>query len=215
MEREEKKFRYILDSARGCVHRGQAPQGIAHLDTIRREIDDVARTSVWVEYQLIFAGALAAMRDPGAKVAFEDALSRVSELSEPDPTITMLTHGDFGKFLAEQRAFKPAREHYALAERIAADLDRSEDSARFQMCIFRIDLEEPKDPKLVAFQKLKEAATHGYTHVEQREAWLHYVDTLQSYAGRLVATRKGGDASVDYFRGVLSEIRRRRSEVIK
>jgi hypothetical protein len=170
---------------------------------------------MWAEHELIYAGALAAMKDPDATAAFDNTFRRISELSEPNPALKMLAHGDFGKYLAEQRAFTRAREQYGLAERIAESLEQPVDVARFQMCVIRIDLEERKDPRLSAFQKLKEAAKDGYTPVEQLEAWIHYIDAFQGYGKRLVATRKGGDGSVDYFRGVLSEIKRRRSEVAK
>lgn len=214
METDEKRLRRVLDSARACVHRLEAPQGLALLHSIHLEIDDRPRTPMWVEHELIYAGALAAMKDPGAAAAFDNAFRRLSELPEPDPALEMLAHGDFGKYLAEQRAFARAREQYGLAERIAESLEQPEDVARFQMCVIRIDLAERKDPRFSAFQKLKEAARDGYTHVEQLEAWIHYVDTFQSYGQRLL-TRMGSDGSVDYFRGVLSEIRRRRSEIAK
>ncbi|HTQ60773.1 MAG TPA: hypothetical protein VMI32_11145 [Candidatus Solibacter sp.] len=150
-----------------------------------------------------------------AERAFNDALERISMLEEPDPTLEMLGHEDNGKYLAERRAFMRARNHYGLAERIAERLDQIEDVARIQLCVIRIDLDERKDPRLKAFQRMKEAAKDGYTHLEQREGWIHYTDTFQKYGTQLISTRKGDEASVEYFRGVLSLIRRRRSEVVK
>ena len=214
---DENRLRHILSLARACVHRGQAYQAFGHLRSIESEIDDLAGTSVWAEHLLTCAGALGAMRDSAsaAEEAFNEALNRISTLVEPDLALEMLGHEDFGKYLAEQRAFKRARNHYGLAERIAETLNQSEDVARIQLCIIRIDLAERKDPRLGAFQRLKEAAKDGYTHVEQREAWIHYTDTFQNYGAQLIATRKGSEASVEYFRGVLSLVRRRQSEVVK
>src|SRR6267142_1419756 len=214
---DKSTLRHILNLARACVHRGQAHQAFGHLQSIESEINELAGTSLWAEHLLTYAGALAAMKDSAvaAEQAFSEALERISTLQEPDVALQMLGHEDYGKYLAEQRAFKRARDHYGLAERIAEGLDQSEDVARIQLCIIRIDLDERKDPRLKAFQRLKEAAKDGYTHTEQREGWIHFTDTFQKYGAQLVATRKGDGASVEYFRGVLSLIRRRRSEVVK
>ncbi len=217
MGTEENRLRHILSLARACVHRGQAYQAFGHLHSIEPEINDLPGTSLWAEYLLTYAGALGAMRDSAsaAEETFKEALKRISTLADPDPALEMLGYEDFGKYLAEQRAFQRARQHYGLAERIAESLDQPEDVARFQLCVIRIDLEERRDTRLCAFQRLKEAAKDGYTHLEQREAWIAFTDTFQDYGRRLVATRKGDEASVGYFRAVLSEARRRRSEVAK
>jgi hypothetical protein len=216
MGADEKRFRRILDIARGCVLRGQAPQAIAHLDTIRLEIEDFPGTSAWAEYMLIYAGALAAMRDPAAEYSFDDTIERISKLSEPDPALQARAHGDFGKFLGEQRSFRRAREQYRLAERIAETLDQSEeDLAHFQMCLIGIELQEKRDPQLRAFQNLRHAALmDGCTDTHQREAWFQYVDEFHRDTRHMLAARKGNETSVDYFRGVLSQIKRRRSEIV-
>ena len=212
---DEKKIRHVLDLARRCVYRGQALQAFAQLESIRQEVDDLPRTSVSAEYELIYAGALGATGDPVAEYAFDDAFKRISELSEPDPALEMRAHGDFGKCLAEQRSFGRAREECRLAERIAESLDRPEDSAHFQMCVIGIELQERQDPQLRAFQNLRRAAVvDGYIDMDQRDAWFYYIDEFQRDARQMVAARKGNEASVDYFRGVLSQIRRRRSEVV-
>ena len=201
--------------ARACVIRGQAPQALAHLDSIRLEIDDFPGTYVWAEYALIYAGALAAMRDSAAEYSFDEALKRISQLSEPDPALQARAHGDFGKYLVERRSFRRAREQYRLAEKIAETLDQSdEDLAHYQMCLIGIELQERRDPQLPAFQNLKRAAMDGYTNIDQREAWFHYIDEFQRDSRQMIAARKGNEASVDYFRGVLSPLRRRRREVV-
>jgi|SRR5579859_2016146 len=217
MGADETRLRHILTLARACVHRGQAYQAFGHLQSIEPEIDERTGTSLWAEHLLTYAGALGALKDSTAATeqVFSEALKRISALEEADLALEMLGHEDYGKYLAERRIFKRARNHYGLAERIAEGLDQAEDVARIQLCIIRIDLEERKDPRLGAFQRLKEAAKDGYTHIEQREGWIHYTDTFQKYGTQLVATRKGDQASVEYFRGVLSLIRRRRSEVVK
>jgi hypothetical protein len=214
MGADEKKCRRVVDTARACVLRGQAPQALGHLDTIRLEIDDFAGTPVWAEYALIYAGALAAMRDPSAEYAFDDAFKRISQLSVLDPALQTRAHGDFAKYLVEQRSFRRAREHYRFAEKIAETLDESDEVlAHFQMCLIGIDLQERRDPQLHAFQNLRRAAMDGYTDLDQREAWLHYVDEFQRDRRHMLAARKGNEASVDYFRGLLSSVKRRRSEV--
>jgi hypothetical protein len=216
MESDEIKFRRILDLARRCVLRGQAPQAIAYLDSIRLEIGDFPGTPAWAEYELIYAGALGGMRDPDTEYAFGDAFKRISELSEPDPALKMRAHRDFGKYLAEQLSFRCAREQYRLAEKIAESLDQAEDLAHFQMCLIGIDLQEHRDPRLQALQCLRRAAlVEGCTDQDQRDAWIHYIDEFQRDGRQLIAARKGNEPSVEYFRGVLSLIRRRRGQIAR
>jgi len=207
---DEKTLQHTLDLARADVVRGQANLALGLLRTVQLEIDDLAGTSIWAEYQLIYAGALAGMNDSGTGSAFEETLSRISRLTEPSPELEMRSHGDFGKYLAGKGWRTAARKHYQLAERIAADLEQAEEVARFQMCIILLDLEENDDPRLGSFQNLKQAAKGRYTAREQHAAWIHYDDEIQDGGKQLVAARKGSDASVEYFRGVLSEIRRNR-----
>jgi len=218
MKSEEKRIRDILDKARRCVLRGQAPQGIAYLETIRLEIDDFAGTPLRAEYELIYAGALGAMRDPGTEDAFADTFIYLAELAEPDPSLNMRARGDFGKYLAEQKSFKRARVQYRLAEKIAETLEQSEeDLAHYEMCLLGIELQEKGDPQLRAFQNLRRAATieDGAGDADQHEAWFHYIDEYRTEARQMLAARKGNEPTVDYFRGVLSEIKRRRGEPVK
>ncbi|MGB7438580.1 MAG: hypothetical protein WBR26_04360 [Candidatus Acidiferrum sp.] len=204
----DERTQQVLNLARAAIHKGQAPLAIEYLKTIQSEIEDLASTSPWAEHELIYAGALAGMNDPAAETAFEETLERISHLSEPNRALEMRAHEDLGKYLAGKRSRSSARNHYQLAERIAVDLDRDEDVARIQLCIIRIDLEESRDPRIVSLQNLRHAAKDCYTAREQHAAWMHYDDEIQSIRNRLIAARKGSEATVDYFRGVLSEIRR-------
>jgi len=218
MKSEEKRIRDILDKARCCVLRGQAPQGIAYLDTIRLEIDDFVGTPLRAEYALIYAGALGATRDPAAEYEFSDTFKYLSELAEPDAALSMRAHGDFGKYLAEQKSFKRAREQYRLAEKIAETLEQcEEDLAHYQMCLIGIELQERRDPQLRAFQSLRRAATieDGASDADQREAWFRYIDEFRIDTRQMLAARKGNEPTVDYFRGILSQIKRRHCEPVE
>ncbi len=210
---DEESVRHFLDLARRDVLRGQPYQALGHLRTIQSQIDSLPRTSPSAEHELIYAGALAGMNDPGAEAAFEGTFQRISELLEPDPALEMRAHEDFGKYLAGKCAHLTARKHFQSAERIAVDLDWPEDAARIQMCIVRINLETAKDPRLPSFQNLKQAAKDGFTAEEQQTAWIHYCNEIEDRERGLVAARKGDVASVDYFRGVLSAVRRRQNEL--
>lgn len=205
-------LRYTLDLARACVHKGQAPQALEHLKSIQFEIEDLAGSPFWAEHAVIYAGALAGMNDPGAETAFEDALKRCAELPESDLALAMTAHGDYAKYLAGRRAPHRARQHYRDAEKIADALKLEECVAHFQMCAIRLDLEETKNSRRLSdFQQLQQASKEGYTEIQQREAWFHYTDEIDGLGPQLVATRHSAQASVDYFRGVLSEIRRRQT----
>ncbi len=203
-------LRYTLNQAKACVYKAQAREALEHLRSIQSEIDDLVGDSLWAEHELIYAGALAAMNQPGAETAFKDTLERIEALSEPDFALAMMAHADYAKYLAGRPDAKRARHHYQQAEKFADSLSREECVAHFQMCIIRIGLKESNSPQLVAFQRLQEAAKDRCTEVQQREAWIHYTDQFEGLESYLVATRKGAEASVEYFHGVLSEIKRGR-----
>jgi hypothetical protein len=207
---DDDKLQCTLDRARTCLYKGLAPQSLEYLRDIQADLDDLYGTSLWAQHQLIYACALAAMNESGAEAAFEDTLGRVSALSEPDLALEMTAQQHYANYLAGRRATKLARQHYQRAEKIANSLGREQDVAHIQMCVIRIGLEESKNPQLVAFQRLQAAAKEGYTEVQQREAWIHYMDQFEEIEPQLVAARKGAEASLEYFRGVLSEIRRNR-----
>ncbi len=216
MKADEDKIRSVLKEARACVHRCQGPQALAHLNGIRLEIDDFIRKPVWAEYALVLAGALGAMTDPAAPSAFQEAFDRISQLAEPDPALRMLAHKDYGKYLAEQLAFGPAREQYRLGKKIAESLEHSdEDLAHFDLCLIGIELQERQDPYLRHFRSLmRAAAIEGATDVQQLGAWFVFVDEFQSGARPMLAARtaKATEPSVDFFRGLLTQLKRRRSE---
>jgi hypothetical protein len=203
-------LRCTLDLAKTCVHTGQGPRALEHLRSVQSAIDDLPDTSLAAEFELIYAGALAGMNDRSAEMAFEDALKVIAELSEPDLTLAMTAHGEYAKYLAGRRVtINRARQHYQQAERIADSLGLNEHIAHFQMCAIRIQLEQTGDlDRLRAFQKLQEAAKDTYTEVQQREAWINYIAEIEDTRKRLIAARKGGEATVEYFRGALSHIRR-------
>jgi hypothetical protein len=205
----KQKLRHTLDLAKACVHRGQAPQALEHLKSIQSEIEDLAGSSFWAEHELIYAGALAGMNNHDAKLVFEDAIGRCTRLSEPDPALLMTAHCDYAIYLAGRRATaNQACEHYRQAEQLADSLGLEESVAHFQMCVIGLDLQKTNSPQFAAFQKLQEASRDGYTEVQQREAWIHYTTELDGFGSQLVATRDGAKASTDYFRGVLSAIKR-------
>jgi hypothetical protein len=209
---DEKMLRHILELARGDVLRGQAPRALEYLRTILSDIDDLPETPIWAEYQLIYAGALAGMNDRGAEAAFEEALMRISVLPESDAGLLLRAHEDFGRYLAGRHSHLIALKHYKAAEGIAVEAGMLEDAARVYLCIVRIDLESSRDPRLESLQNLKKAAKDLYTAREQQRAWVQYCQELEESGRVLVAARKGSVASVDYFRGVLSTVRRTSNE---
>ncbi len=164
---DEKMLRHILELARADVLRGQAPRALGHLRTVLSDIENLPETSIWAEYQLIYAGALAGMNDRGAEAAFEEVFTRISALQESDTELMFRAHEDFGRYLAGRHSQPLALTHYKSAERIALEAGMLEDAARVYLCIVRIDLESNRDPRV---------------------------------------------ASVDYFRGALSTVRRASNE---
>ena len=205
---EQNHLRFALDSAKTCVHTGQAHKAMEYLHSIRLEIEDMAGNALWAEHALIYAGALAAQNDPGAEYAFQEAIERCTALSEPNQYLLMTAHADFAKYLAGRRAPIKAREHYREAEKLAERLGLEECGASFTLCLIRLDLETRKDPQLTAFQRLREAAKDGYTAIQQRDAWVDYVSQFEGISPQLEAARKAGSSSVDFFRGILTTTRK-------
>ncbi len=209
---DEKMLRHILELARADVLRGQAPRALGHLRTVLSDIENLPETSIWAEYQLIYAGALAGMNDRGAEAAFEEVFTRISALQESDTELMFRAHEDFGRYLAGRHSQPLALTHYKSAERIALEAGMLEDAARVYLCIVRIDLESNRDPRLESLQNLKRAAKDLYTACEQQRAWVQYCQELEESGRVLVAARNGSVASVDYFRGALSTVRRASNE---
>ena len=203
-------LRLALESARSCVHKGQALQALEYLHGIRLEVDELVGSLLWAEYAVIYAGALAGMNDATAEFAFRDALERCSKLSQAqaDRQVTMRAHADYAAYLAGRRQLGRAKDHYREAEKIAESLGHEEDVAHFQNCATRLELEEKRSPHLIAFQRLQEASKDGFTEVQQREAWFQYTERFQELAYQGQHRRHGGQASADYFRGLLCVIKR-------
>jgi len=216
MEREgaTQRVRRGLELARDCVKTGETPQALAHLHSIGIEVDEMTGSPEWAEYQLIYAGCLP-RRDPDTDYAYRDALTRISQLTERHPMLEMRGHDDYGKYLAGRKIFSKATEESETARRIADELNQPDDAARLHLRVIGLDLEEQGSPLHSAFQNLRKAARDdGYTHTEEIETWIAYTSELNQIGGRLLAARKSGEASVDYFRGKLSEVRRRLREVV-
>jgi hypothetical protein len=208
MPADEKTLQHDLELARADVLRGEAPSALGRLKKIQLEIDDLHGTSLWANYQLVYAGALGAMMDPGTPAAFTETFERISELKEGGEVLAMRAHEGFAKFLVGSRSPRIARDHYQKAARIAEELGLLEEIAHYELCVISIDLEEERSPHRAAFHNLKQAAKSGYTAIEQSRAWIHYLEEIQEFGGRLLAARKGEEAEVGYFRGLLSKIRR-------
>jgi hypothetical protein len=206
---DDKTLRQALDLARADVNRQQPHRALNQLRAIDIQIEDSPETYPWAEAKLISAEALAALEDPGAMYEFEEAIRRISSISERDLALEMRAHEHFAKHLAEKRHTGRAREHYQLAERIAEEAELREDADRIHLCIILIDLQSGHDPRLSSFQNLKRAAAEeANTYREQLAAWVHYLDEFRHRQTGLVYARQREVASVDYFRGVLSLIRK-------
>lgn len=208
-----------IELARDCVKRAEPLQALAHLNTVRLEVEDRPRTPDWVEHALIYAGVLGAMRDDGARAAardaYRDALKRLSELPSPPIPLVMRVHDDYGKYLGEIGAFPEAIDHTEVARKIAESLHASEDVARLEMRVIGLDLRKTTDSLLADFQNLRNAAKEdGYTQVEQLETWIRHSNEIKVNDRFLMNARKRGEASKDYFRGKLSEVRKHLRELV-
>lgn len=210
---DEKMLQHILNLARADVHRGQSPLALEHLRTIRLDIDGLAGTLPWAEWQLIYAGALAGMNDDGAEMAFEEAFGRISKLEAPDPELMFRAHEDRARYLAGRDAkCRRALEYCKSAERIALEAGMLEDAARMYLCVVRIDLSINNDPRLESLRNLRKAAKDRYTAREQQAAWIQYCHELEDSRDVLHAARNFNAASVEYFRGALATLRRSSNE---
>jgi hypothetical protein len=209
---DQRMLQHILSLARADVHRGQSFLALGHLKAILAEVDSLPGTHLSAEYSLVYAGALAGMDDQGADTAFREVFQRIGELEEPDHELLFRAHDDYGRYLAGKCAHATALANYKSAERVALGAGMVEDAARVHLCITRIDLESTRDPRLESFRNLKRAAKDQYTAREQQIAWIQYCEDMKEAEQIRVAARHGSVASSEYFRGVLSSIRRSSNE---
>ena len=212
------RIQRAFELARDCVKRGEVHQASAHLRTVLQEIEDRPRTPEWAEYALIYAGILAAMKDDGTDTAYDDALKRISDLPVIPPQLQLRAYDDFGKYLAGGDAFEQAIRYSEQAREIAEVLHQSEDAARLQLRVICLDLRRRNDPLLPDVQNLRKASREdGYTSFEQLEAWIAHSTDLEQESEYLLGARnrgRGQIANVDYWRGKLSEWRRRLREPV-
>ncbi len=119
-------------------------------------------------------------------------------------------HEHFADYLAcfaRQRSV--ARQHYQAARQSAVERKLLEDNARLQLRIIKIDLESDQDPRLSSFQNFKKAAAELHcTAQEQLAAWMLYWGDSEEKKRGLIATRKASLASVEYFRGLLTSVKK-------
>jgi hypothetical protein len=142
MEGNDENLVHTLQIARAEVIRLRPHVALEHLRTILRNTEDMPGTSVWAEHQLIYAGALAATGDEASELEFERALERIRNLPTRDIQLEMRAHEDFADFLV-RFAHRPslARQHYESARQLAVEHGLHEPSARLQLRIIKIDLE--------------------------------------------------------------------------
>lgn len=214
------RIRRAFELARDCVKRGEAPRALAHLHSVLHEIEDRPLTPEWAEYLVIYAGILASMKDEGAETAYNDAFKRISDVPGIPFHLQLRCHDDYGKHLGEKKSpdLDRAIRHSEKAREIAESLHQSEDAARLQLRVIYLDLRRRNDAILPDIQNLRKAAREdGYTAVEQLEAWIAHSTELEQKGAYIKGARNRGRgcvANVDYWRGRLSEVRRRLREPV-
>jgi hypothetical protein len=205
---EETRIQRVLDFARDEIVRLNPYRALEYLRSITSEVDDRQGTPISAEYQLLLADAYAAQGDPGAEAYFEEALHRACNLSDRDAALEMRAHDDFAKFLASvEHRRSAARLHNESAKNLAIKLGRSEDAARLQLRILKLDLESDDDVRLSNFQQLRKAGKElGSSYQRQLAAWFQYSGEHQEGSRGRVAARNADRASIQYFRHLLSSI---------
>lgn len=210
----------ILELARDCVKRAEAHQALGYLDSIYDDVEARPKTPEWAEHTLIYAGALAALSPRGddAEPVYEDALKRVYQVLSLPPMLLIRTHEDYAKYLVGRQAWDRATYHNQKARDVAQGADYREDIPRLELRGIRITLERNDSPIFPDFRNLRRAGReYGYTDLEQLEAWISHKVTLDRHSENLGAARgrgRGQVASVEYWRGKLSEVRRRLHEPV-
>jgi hypothetical protein len=208
---DEKQLRHVLELARREIIASNRANAAEYLRSIRSEVENFEGTSVWAEHQLLFAGTFAMIGDPAAETEFQEALDRVTNLRERDPSLEMRVHDDLARYL-EVFAHRPsvARQHNTSAKDLAIECALKEESAKFQLRIIKTDLETDEAPRIKSFHNLKKAAKElGCSFQKQLAAWILYCGAIQEDGRGSLAARKRDDslASVGYFRGLLTSVR--------
>lgn len=210
-----RRIQRAFELARDCVKRGEAPQAQAHLRSVLREIEDRPLTPEWAEYAVIYAGI------EGTETAYKDAFKRISDLPASFLHLQFRCHDDYGKYLASSSppALDRAIRESEKAREIAESLHLSEDVARLHLRVISLDLRRRKNPLLPDLQTLRKTAREeGYTAVEQLEVWIAHSEEVEQRTAYLNGARnlgRGRVANADYWRGRLSEVRRRLNEPVR
>lgn len=223
METDEtlQRIRRIFELARDCVKRAEPHQAMGFLDSVYDEVEERPQTPEWAEYALIYAGALNAFASRGdstVETAYEDAVKRVYQVPSAPPMLLIRTHEDYAKYLVSQQAWRRAAHHNQKARDVAQSADYREDIPRLELRGIRIDLEQSDSPLLPDFRNLRKAGReYGHTDLEQLEAWISHKVTLDRHSEYLGAAKgrgRGQVATVEYWRGKLSEVRRKLHEPV-
>jgi hypothetical protein len=215
------RIRRILELARDCVKRAEAHQALGYLDSIHDDVEERPQSPEWAEHTLIYAGALAALAPRGdrtAEAVYEDAVKRVYQVPSAPPMLLIRTHEDYAKYLVGHQAWSRAAHHNQKARDVAQSADYGEDIPRLELRGIRIALERNDSPILPDFRNLRKAGReYGYRDLEQLEAWISHKVTLDRHSENLGGARgrgRGQVASVEYWRGKLSEVRRKLHEPV-
>jgi hypothetical protein len=201
---------HTVELARAEVNRQRPELAIKHLRTIQSEMENMAGSPIWADHQLLFAEALSAKGDPASETEFEEAFRRIRNLSVRSPDLEMRVYEHFADYLVRfAHRLSLARQYFEAAKKVAVECSRQEDPARLQLRIIAIDLRVDEDPQLESFQNLKRASLEMHsTPQEQLAAWILYQGEVNEKARGLMAARHWSVASVDYFRGLLTSVKK-------
>ena len=208
-----RNIRITLDSANRETVRGRADMAIQLLQGIKDDVDALSGTSEWVEFPLQIGEALSAQHDPDAETFFEEASDRATSTGVA-PELLIRLHENFGLFYASvARRPSRARQEFERAKEAAVQAHLSEEIARIDLKVIRLDLDTDKDPEIDNFATLKRVARRGgFTWAEQLRAWYQHLGRPPELGRNLrfargVKKKKVEKKADDYFLGLLSSVR--------
>jgi hypothetical protein len=196
-----------LKLARREINRQEPDQAITHLRSVGDRINNHEGTLAWAEYPLLFGEAYAAKNVPEAQGYFEEALSRVATVVQPNAELRFRVHRSYGGSLSRRRLWRRALEHYELAEPYAVESGLREELADLNLKIIEAQLQVSKDPKASWLQGLR-AVGYKMHCTAQRvlSAWRLLEQRSNEVRAQAVFLREVPEAP--YFEELIDEVSR-------
>jgi hypothetical protein len=207
-------IRSVLENADNLINQQDADQAIELLNGIGGDIMAYPGSVESFRYSLLCAQAYSAKEQVIAGSYFTEAEDKAARLADLSPELLLRLHEHVGDFYSRSpRTLGLAIAAYGRAKKTGVEYYRKLDVDHLQLKIISAELRQKKDAiQNTNFAKLKKVARCDvYTYTETLLAWNEFIG-LERLGGALVARGAKKEMPDEYFRGLLSSIRKRLAE---